>query len=131
MTYQSQTNGLVAFKPQVSKGTTVSGGSGFVLRTAGGPGGKISKNTYGSAEVRRDLMRPRGRHGLRKTSGSYHCEVSLDNCDSFYEAFFRGTWASALVVTEATASGATSITTTHDDHRRQYGIVYHGRIRRR
>jgi hypothetical protein len=112
MTFQSQANGLVAFKPQVSKGTTVSGGSGFVLRTAGGPGGKISKNLYDSNEVTQDLMHSKGRHGLRKASGSYTCELSLDNHDSFYEAFFRGTWAPVLIVTEATASGATSITTT-------------------
>ena len=110
MTYQSQSNGLVAFKPQVSKGTPVSGGSGFVLRTAGGPGGKIEKNAFGSAEVRRDLMRSRGRHGLRRTSGSWTVEVSLANCDKFYEAFFRGTWEVALVKTEADNS-LTSIVT--------------------
>lgn len=112
MAFQSQSNGLVAFKAQSAKGTPASGASGFVLRTAGGPGGKITKNTYASNEVRNDLMRTRGRHGLRKASGSYTCEVSLDNCDSFYEAFFRGTWATALVVTEATSGGPTSITTT-------------------
>jgi hypothetical protein len=88
----------------LAKGSTVSGGSGFVLRTAGGPGGKITKNLYDSNEVTQDLMHSKGRHGLRKTSGSYTCELSLDNCDSFYEAFFRGTWAPALVVTEATAA---------------------------
>lgn len=104
MAYQSQSNGLVAFKPQVAKGTPVSGGSGFVLRTAGGPGGRITKAAYGSQEVRRDLMRSRGRHGQRRTSGSWSVEVSLDNCDSLYEAFFRGTWATALVLTEASGS---------------------------
>src|SRR4051812_29560778 len=112
MAYQSQSNGLVAFKAQSAKGSTASGGSGFVLRTAGGPGGKITKNAYGSNEVRRDLMRSRGRHGLRKTSGSYSCELSLDNHDAFFEALFRGTWETALVVTEATSGGAASITTT-------------------
>jgi hypothetical protein len=106
MAYQSQSNAIVAFKPQVSKGTTVSGGSGFVLRTAGGPGGKITKGIYDSNEVTQDLMHSRGRHGLRKASGSYTCELSLDNCDSFYEAFFRGTWATALVETEATSAAA-------------------------
>jgi hypothetical protein len=110
MAYQSSSNGLVAFKAQSAKGSTASGGSGFVLRTAGGAGGRISKNTYGSNEVRRDLMRTRGRHGLRKTSGTYSCEVSLDNCDAFYEAFFRGTWEAALVATEATASLTSIIT---------------------
>lgn len=110
MTYQSQSNGLVAFKAQSALGSTASGGSGFVLRTAGGPGGKITKNVYESNEVRRDLMRARGRHGLRKTSGSYTCELSLDNCDAFFEAVFRGTWEAALVKTEADNS-LTSIVT--------------------
>ncbi len=110
MAYQTQANGLVAFKPQASLGATESGASGFVLRTACGSGGKISKGAFGSQEVRRDRMRSRGRHGLRQTAGSYTVEVSLDNCDAFYEAFFRGTWEAALAVTEATAS-LTSITT--------------------
>lgn len=110
MAYQSQSNGVVQFKPQVSKGTPVSGGSGFVLRIAGGPGAKITKNVYGSNEVRRDGQRTRGRHGLRRVSGTYIVEASLDNMDNLYEAVFQGTWESALTITEATA-GLTSITT--------------------
>jgi hypothetical protein len=112
MAYQSQSNGLVAFKAQSAKGSTASGGSGFVLRLAGGPGGDIDRNVYGSKEVRRDMMTQRGRQGLKKTKGSYQVEVSLDNCDAFYEAFFRGTWATALIITEATSGGPASITTT-------------------
>src|SRR5882757_8219224 len=104
MTYQSQSNGYIAFKAQSAKGSIASGGSGFVLRTAGGPGGKISKATYGSNEVRRDGQRSRGRHGQRMTSGSYTVEVSLGNMDALYEAVFQGTRATALTITEATAS---------------------------
>jgi hypothetical protein len=111
-TYQSQSNGYVAFKAQSAKGSIASGGSGFVLRSAGGAGGKITKNVYGSNEVRRDGMRSRGRHGQRRVSGTYLVEVSLDNMDSLYEAVFQGTWANALTITEATSGGATSITTT-------------------
>jgi hypothetical protein len=111
MPYQSQANGLVAFKPQVTKGTAVSGAGGFVLRTAGGPGGRLVKGVYESNEVRRDLMRIRGRHGLRQVSGSYTVEVSLDNCDSFYEALFRGTW-DILPPVALPSGGITSITTT-------------------
>lgn len=110
MVYQSQANGLVAFKAQSAKGTPASGGSGFVLRTAGGQGGRITKGVVGSREVRRDLMRSRGRHGMRQTSGVHTVELSLDNCDAFYEAFFRGTWEAALVKTEADNS-LTSIVT--------------------
>lgn len=100
MAFQSQANGLVAFKAQSALGTAAAGSSGFVLRTAGGQGGRISKATYRSEEVRRDLMRTRGRHGLQRTAGTYLCEVSLDNCDAFYEAFFRGTWEAALAIDE-------------------------------
>jgi hypothetical protein len=99
--------------PSRSKGTPVSGGSGFVLRIAGGPGGKITKSRlwqrtrFGAMECDRA-----GRHGQRMTSGTYTVEVSLDNMDALYEAVFQGTWATALVVTEATSGGPTSITTT-------------------
>jgi hypothetical protein len=109
MAYQSQANGLIAFKAQGAKGTVASGGSGFVLRTAGGPGGRLVKGVYESNEVRRDLMRIRGRHGLRQVSGSYTVEVSLDNCDDFYQALFRGAWEAPITVTQATA-GLTSVT---------------------
>lgn len=111
MAWQSQSNGYVAFKPQSAKGSIASGGSGFILRTAGGAGGDISRNTYESNENRRDGMTGRGRLGLKKTSGQYTCELSLDNCDAFYEAMLRGTWEAALVLTEA-SGGLTSITTT-------------------
>lgn len=111
-TYQSQSNGYIAFKAQSAKGSIASGGSGFVLRSAGGPGGKLTKNVYGSNEVRRDGMRSRGRHGQRRTAGTYLVEVSLDNMDSLYEAVFQGTWANVLTVTEATSGGPASITTT-------------------
>jgi len=110
MAYQSQSNGAVQFKVQSAKGTVSSGGSGFVLRIAGGPGAKITKNVYGSNEVRRDGMRSRGRHGTRKVAGTYTVEWSVENMDALLEAVFQGTWEAALVLTEASA-GLTSITT--------------------
>lgn len=101
MAYQSQSNGYVAFKVQSAKGSIASGGSGFVLRIAGGPGAKITKNVYGSNEVRRDGMRSRGRHGQRRVSGTYTVEVSLDNMDGLYEAVFQGTYSTALALSES------------------------------
>lgn len=101
MTYQSQSNGYVAFKAQGAKGSIASGGSGFVLRIAGGPGAKITKNVYGSNEVRRDGQRSRGRHGLRKVAGTYICEVSMDHMDNLYEAVMQGTWATSLALSES------------------------------
>lgn len=110
MTYQNQFNGYVAFKAQGALGSPASGGSGTLLRIAGGAGGKYTTQPYGSNEVRRDGMRTRGRHGSNRTSGVYSVEVSLDMMDALYEAVFRGTYESELAVTEATAS-LTSITT--------------------
>jgi hypothetical protein len=101
LAYQSSSNGYCAFKVQSAKGSIASGGSGFVLRIAGGPGAKITKNVYGSNEVRRDGMRSRGRHGQRRVAGTYTVEVSLDNMDGLYEAVFQGTWATSLVTTQS------------------------------
>lgn len=101
MPYQSQSNALVAFKAQSAKGTYATGGSGFVLRIAGGPGGKLTKKIYESNEVRRDGMRSLSRHGLRSVSGSYTCELSLDHHDAFYEALFRGSFESSLALSES------------------------------
>lgn len=111
MPWQTQSNGTIAFKVQSALGSIASGSGGTLLRTAGGPGGRISKQPYESNEVRADGMRSRGRHGSRRTSGMYSCEVSIGAFDAIFQAVFRGTWATALVITEATA-GLTSITTT-------------------
>lgn len=100
MAYQSQSNGLVAFKAQSGKGTLATGGSGYVLRTTGG-GLQYAKGVYGSKEVRRDLMRSRGRHGLKTVTGTYPVELSLAMLDAFLEALFRTTAETALVKTEA------------------------------
>lgn len=100
MAYQSQSAGLVAWKAQSAKGSTASGGSGYVMRITGG-GLQYSKGTYGSKEVRRDLMHSRGRHGLKRVTGTYSCELSLGMLDSFLEALFRTTAATALVKTNS------------------------------
>lgn len=110
MTYQSQSNGLVAFKAQSGKGTPATGSSGYVLRTAGGPGGRLTKNSYRSNEVRRDKMRTRGRHGLQKVSGSYTCEASIAACDPFFSAFFRGAYVAEVTIDQTDASLASIVT---------------------
>jgi hypothetical protein len=111
MVWQTQSNGDVRYKVQSALGTAASGAGATLLRTAGGTAGRLTKSTTESNEVRSDGMMSRGRHGSWKTAGSYDCELSLDQMDDVFEAVFRGTWASALVITEATAS-LTSITTT-------------------
>lgn len=108
-TYQSQSNGYVAYKVQSALGTQASGGSGAILRQAGGQGGRLSKATTESNEVRRDGMRIRGRHGTQKTNGQWTAEMSIGSHETILQAVMRDTWdASDLVLTQ---SDFTSITT--------------------
>lgn len=113
MPYSEQSLGYVAYKVQSAKGTPASGASGKILRTTGGPGGRLTRAPVESNEVRPDAMSTRGRHGINKTSGSYDTELSLGNIDDILEATMRGTWSAAsFQVTEATVGGPASITTT-------------------
>lgn len=110
MTYQTQSNGYVAYKAQSGLGVPASGSGASVLRTSGGAGGRLTKASTESNEVRRDGMRNRGRHGNQKTAGPYTAEMSLGLMDDIVEAIVRDTWQAPLVITEATG-GLTSITT--------------------
>jgi hypothetical protein len=111
-TYQSQSNGYVAYKVQSALGTGASGSGGTILRQAGGQGGRLTKAATESNEVRRDGMRTRGRHGTQKTAGEWAAEMSIGSHEDIIEAIMRDTWSAAdLTITEATAS-LTSITTT-------------------
>jgi hypothetical protein len=108
-TYQSQSNGYSAFKIQTALGVGASGSGGTVLRQAGGTGGRLTKASTESNEVRRDGMRVRGRHGTQKTEGSWTAEMSIGSHEAILEAVMRDTWSSAdLAITNATM---TSITT--------------------
>jgi hypothetical protein len=106
---QSQSNAYVSYKVQSALGSPESGSGASVLRTAGGQGGRLTKAPVESAEVRRDGMRSRGRHGSQRTAGSYTTEYSPGNIDAIIEAVMRGTYANALTVTQSTH---TSLTTT-------------------
>jgi hypothetical protein len=101
---------LVAYKPEVTFGTLPGASSGKVFRPNSG-GINLTKEAIRSGENRRDGQMTRGRHGSRAIQGSYAGDLSLGTFDDFIEAVFRGTFASALTITEATA-GLTSITTT-------------------
>jgi len=109
--YQSNSNGRVIHAVQSARGTkALSGAASKVLRTAGGPGIKLTKASTASGEVRNDGLSTRGRHGTQKTASSYNAELSLGSHDAIIEALMRGTWdATGLTLT---ASDFTSITTT-------------------
>jgi hypothetical protein len=114
MTYQTQSNNVVAYKAQTGLGVPASGSGATVLRIAGGSGGALTKAATASNEVRYDGMRTRGRHGIQKTAGAWSAEGSLGSFDIITEAVVRDTWSALdLAITETSgAPPLTSITTT-------------------
>ncbi len=110
MTYQSNSNALIAYKAQAGLGTAATGSGGTVLRTTGGAGARLSKAAVESNEVRADGMRSRGRHGTQKTNSAYTGELSLGSHDPIIEAVLRGTWDSSVLA--ATSADFTTVTTT-------------------
>lgn len=108
--YQQQANGYCAYKFQSARGTQASGAGAKVFRSTGGSGGKLTKATTASREVRRDMMRSRGRHGIQKTSGAEGGQLALGAYDDIIEAVMRGTYGAAnLVLTEASGGLASVV----------------------
>ncbi|MGX1046551.1 phage tail tube protein [Bradyrhizobium diazoefficiens] len=107
--FQTNQNGLVAYKKQATLGTPATGAGASLLRLTGGNGLRLSKAAINSQEVRADGMSPRGRHGSQKLAAAYNAEVSLGSIDPIIEACMRSTWDSiALTKTQA---DFTSLTT--------------------
>lgn len=111
MPLQSAKNVIVNFKPEVTFNTAPGVGSSKTLRFTPSAGLTLKTATIRSTEQRSDALQTMGRNGSRSVDGTYGAEVSLASHDDIYEAVVRGTYAVALVITQATASLA-SITTT-------------------
>lgn len=107
--YQSNSNALVARKRQSGLGVQASGASGKVIRTAGGSGIKLAKAATESAEVRKDGLSTRGRHGTQKTSSAYNAELSLGSHDDIIQALMRAEWDTDVLSVSQTEM--TSVTT--------------------
>lgn len=109
MAYSENWNGYVAFKAQSAKGSQASGSDGQILWTSGGQGGLLTKATVESQIVRHDGQQLRGRHGTRRTAGTYNSELAMGRADPILEAIMRSSWSAAdLAITE---SAMTSVTT--------------------
>ncbi|MCV9960386.1 phage tail tube protein [Pararhizobium sp. BT-229] len=109
MAYAENWNGYVAIKAQSAKGAQASGAGAILLPTSGGAGGQLSKTAVQSALVRHDAQQLRGRHGSRRTSGTYSSEIGIGRTDSVWEALMRSAWSAAnLAITQA---AMTSVTT--------------------
>jgi len=111
MPNQSGTNFQIAYKAETTFGVRPADGGAKVFPHNDGAKQTMSKATIRSNAKRRDGQTRIGRHGSRSVGGSYAMDAALGAVDDLIEAVLRGTWAPALVITEATA-GLTSITTT-------------------
>jgi hypothetical protein len=102
MAYQSGRNIAVSYAPETTYGETPAASPSKSFRTNSG-GLTLAKEPIRSNEVRKDGMTTRGRHGSRSVTGSYVGDLSVGTFDDLIEAAFRGTFAPALTLTEATA----------------------------
>lgn len=109
MSYSENWNGYVAIKEQSAKGAQASGAGGLLLWTSGGQGGQLTKQAIQSQIVRHDAQQLRGRHGSRRTAGTYASEIAIGRADPVLEAVMRSAWSTAdLAITQA---DMTSVTT--------------------
>lgn len=109
MSYAENWNGYIAVKAQSAKGTPATGSGAFLLPTSGGQGGQMQKNAVTSALVRQDGQQYRGRHGSRRTSGTYSSEVGIGRADPIWEALFRSSWSAPnLAITQSTMTSVTT-----------------------
>lgn len=100
--YQGQSDASVALKVQSGKGVQATGSGGRILRVTGGTGGRMTKATTPSNEVRPDGMQTRGRHGTQSSQGDWTSQLCIDSHNDVVEAIMRDTWdVAALVLTQS------------------------------
>jgi Phage tail tube protein len=84
----------VAYKAQTGLGAKASG-AGAVLLSLNSGKGQGETSPVSSNESRQDGMITRGRHGNRRTQGSYQGEYRLSAYDDILAAIMRGEWTAA------------------------------------
>lgn len=100
MTYQTGRQVAVSYKKEDTFGTLPAGTGGKHFRANGG-GLSLSRAQIESGENRTDGQKTRGRQGSGTVSGSYTGDMSIGTWDEPIEAVFRGTFASAITITQA------------------------------
>jgi hypothetical protein len=107
--YQTGSNAQIAYKKQADRGVPANGAGASVLRISGGNGIKLAKQAIASAEIRKDGLSTRGRHGTQQITAAYNAEASLGALDTIIEAIMRGTWdVNILSKTQADFTGLTT-----------------------
>jgi len=111
MSLQSAKNVAVAFKVEATYNTPPVNTGAEYLRFVPSAGLQLQSTSIRSNEQRPDGLTTMGRNGSQEVTGTYSGEISVRSHDTIYEACMRGTWAAALVITQATSGAPTEITT--------------------
>lgn len=111
MPYQTGRNVQISYKAESVFNTLPGATGGKTFRPVSG-GMNLNKQTFASAEVRRDGLQIMGRHGSRSTEGTLNAELSLGSFDDFFQAVMRDTWDSPLNITQSTMTSITTTTST-------------------
>lgn len=98
MALQSSVNVTLAYGSETTLGTA-SNGSGQLLRRVSS-NLSLTKDAFSSNEVRPDQQIADLRHGMRRVSGGFEGELSLQTYDELLEALLRGTWAAGITASD-------------------------------
>jgi len=107
-THQTGKNVTVTYALEATLGVAATA-SGFTFRKNAGSGLQLARVAINPNEVRSDGKTSMGRLGSKTVSGSLAADMSVATFDPLLEAGVRGTWATALAITEA-SSTLTSVT---------------------
>lgn len=105
MSLQNAVNVTLAYGPETTFGVAAATNAGKLLRRVSSSLA-TTKEAFASNEVRPDQQVSDLRHGMRRASGGFEGELSLQTYDDLIEALLRGTWASGVSLSE---TGLTSV----------------------
>lgn len=109
MAFQTGSNLVVAYKPEVTFNTAPGTSSAFQHRFNPSGGLNLKRASSVSDEIRSDMLGLIPRLGSGQTPGQFDSELSVGSFDTLLEAALRSTWVAAASITQ---SAMTSITTT-------------------
>lgn len=115
MTYQADSNILVAIKRETTTGVAATAAGATEVRLIQSPGLELKRANITSAEKVPTMLRPMARLGAKSVGGSYNTEISVGGAhDLMLEAMMRTAWVTAVNTTflsmTTVALGTNSVT---------------------
>lgn len=107
MTLQSSVNVTLAYGAETTLGTPSSNAGQLLRRVSSSLA--LTKDAFTSNEVRPDQQIADLRHGMRRVSGGFEGELSLQTYDDLLEALLRGSWTAGVTASEADFTSFTTV----------------------